>query len=180
MRALYAAATGMAAQQTRVEVISNNLANMSTTGYNARRAEFADLAGVGPQSPIDDAVGLAEHRLGRVSGCDVRAGVDHRLPLQDAMVVAGVVQDGFMEGDEILVHGSPPLAGWGETWGRPGWPALIQRKDTGKAWIRPGPRLISGRPARRSARGPVRSEVFLRAANDGFVRDTIEAPKPAN
>jgi flagellar basal-body rod protein FlgG len=27
----------------RVEVISNNLANMSTTGYNARRAEFADL-----------------------------------------------------------------------------------------------------------------------------------------
>ncbi len=43
MRALYIAATGMAAQQTRVEVISNNLANMSTTGYNARRAEFSDL-----------------------------------------------------------------------------------------------------------------------------------------
>jgi len=33
----------MMAQQMRVEVISNNLANMSTTGYNARRAEFADL-----------------------------------------------------------------------------------------------------------------------------------------
>ncbi|MEM6386068.1 MAG: flagellar basal-body rod protein FlgG [Pseudomonadota bacterium] len=43
MRALTIAATGMSAQQTRVEVISNNLANMSTTGYNARRAEFADL-----------------------------------------------------------------------------------------------------------------------------------------
>ena len=43
MRALSIAATGMAAQQTRVEVISNNLANMNTTGYNARRAEFADL-----------------------------------------------------------------------------------------------------------------------------------------
>lgn len=43
MRALYIAASGMGAQQTRVEVISNNLANMSTTGYNARRAEFADL-----------------------------------------------------------------------------------------------------------------------------------------
>lgn len=43
MRALQIAATGMSAQQTRVEVISNNLANMSTTGYNARRAEFADL-----------------------------------------------------------------------------------------------------------------------------------------
>lgn len=43
MRALQIAATGMSAQQMRVEVISNNLANMSTTGYNARRAEFADL-----------------------------------------------------------------------------------------------------------------------------------------
>ncbi len=43
MRALSIAATGMSAQQMRVETISNNLANMNTTGYNARRAEFADL-----------------------------------------------------------------------------------------------------------------------------------------
>jgi len=43
MQSLKIAATGMAAQQMRVDVISNNLANMSTTGYNARRAEFADL-----------------------------------------------------------------------------------------------------------------------------------------
>jgi flagellar basal-body rod protein FlgG len=43
MRALHIAATGMSAQQMRVEVISNNLANMSTTGYNSRRAEFSDL-----------------------------------------------------------------------------------------------------------------------------------------
>ena len=43
MRALQIAASGMLAQQTRVDVISNNLANMSTTGYNPRRAEFADL-----------------------------------------------------------------------------------------------------------------------------------------
>lgn len=43
MQALRIAATGMSAQQMRVEVISNNLANMSTTGYDARRAEFADL-----------------------------------------------------------------------------------------------------------------------------------------
>ena len=43
MRALKIAATGMSAQQMRVETISNNLANMSTTGYNARQAEFADL-----------------------------------------------------------------------------------------------------------------------------------------
>ncbi len=43
MKALQIAATGMAAQQMKVDVVSNNLANMSTTGYNARRADFADL-----------------------------------------------------------------------------------------------------------------------------------------
>lgn len=43
MKALQIAATGMSAQQMRVDVISNNMANMSTTGYNARRADFADL-----------------------------------------------------------------------------------------------------------------------------------------
>ncbi len=43
MRSLDIAATGMSAQQMRVETISNNLANMSTTGYKPRRAEFADL-----------------------------------------------------------------------------------------------------------------------------------------
>jgi flagellar basal-body rod protein FlgG len=42
MRALNIAATGMAAQNMRVEVISHNLANMNTTAYNPRRAEFAD------------------------------------------------------------------------------------------------------------------------------------------
>ena len=43
MRALDIAATGMSAQSLRVEVISNNIANMSTTGYSPRRADFADL-----------------------------------------------------------------------------------------------------------------------------------------
>jgi len=43
MQALKIAATGMAAQQMRVDVTANNIANMSTTGFNPRRAEFADL-----------------------------------------------------------------------------------------------------------------------------------------
>lgn len=43
MRALRTAATGMAAQQLNVEVISNNIANMNTVGYKRQRAEFQDL-----------------------------------------------------------------------------------------------------------------------------------------
>lgn len=43
MRSLQIGATGMLAQQTNVDVISNNIANMNTTAYTKRRAEFNDL-----------------------------------------------------------------------------------------------------------------------------------------
>ncbi|MCB8837927.1 flagellar basal-body rod protein FlgG [Aurantimonas sp. VKM B-3413] len=43
MRALAIAATGMNAQQTNVEVIANNIANINTTGFKRARAEFTDL-----------------------------------------------------------------------------------------------------------------------------------------
>src|SRR3979490_2952674 len=55
MQALRTAATGMAAQQLNVEVISNNIANMNTIGFKKQRAEFQDLLyqtlqQAGPQS----------------------------------------------------------------------------------------------------------------------------------
>ena len=43
MRSLSIGATGMLAQQTNVEIISNNIANMNTTAYTRRRTEFQDL-----------------------------------------------------------------------------------------------------------------------------------------
>ena len=43
MRSLDIAGTGMQAQQTNVEVIANNIANMTTTGFKRRRVEFQDL-----------------------------------------------------------------------------------------------------------------------------------------
>lgn len=43
MRSLSIAGTGMLAQQTNVDVISNNIANMNTTAYKRQRAEFQDL-----------------------------------------------------------------------------------------------------------------------------------------
>ena len=43
MRSLSIAATGMLAQQTNVDVISNNIANMNTTAFKRQRAEFQDL-----------------------------------------------------------------------------------------------------------------------------------------
>jgi flagellar basal-body rod protein FlgG len=43
MKALYIASTGMAAQELNVQVISNNIANMRTSGFKRMRAEFQDL-----------------------------------------------------------------------------------------------------------------------------------------
>ena len=40
---LFIAKTGLTAQQTRMQVISNNLANVNTTGFKKDRAVFEDL-----------------------------------------------------------------------------------------------------------------------------------------
>ena len=43
LRSLYIAATGMEAQKLNIDVISNNLANVNTTGFKKSRADFQDL-----------------------------------------------------------------------------------------------------------------------------------------
>lgn len=43
MQSLYTAASGMAAQERNVDVISNNIANMRTPGFKRQRADFQDL-----------------------------------------------------------------------------------------------------------------------------------------
>lgn len=68
MRSLYTAATGMRAQQTNVDNISNNLSNVNTVGYKTQKAEFKSLlyqtiqtrttTANGEQKPIPAQVGL--------------------------------------------------------------------------------------------------------------------------
>ena len=43
IRGLYTAATGMNSMQHQIDVTSNNIANVNTTGYKQSRAEFEDL-----------------------------------------------------------------------------------------------------------------------------------------
>lgn len=68
MRALYTAATGMLAEQTNVDTIANNLANVNTNGYKTVRTEFKSLlyqtiqtkttTANGEQKPVGAQVGL--------------------------------------------------------------------------------------------------------------------------
>lgn len=78
MRTLGIASTGMAAQQTNVEVISNNIANMNTTGFKRSRAEFQDLLYQSERR---------EGTLTSANGTVVPAGVDIGLGVQPSAVV---------------------------------------------------------------------------------------------
>mgnify|MGYP000663410504 CR=1 FL=1 len=93
MRALDIAATGMQAQQTRVETISNNLANMSTTAYNPRRAEFADLHYQQVRQPGS---------INASNGAVLPTGVQLGLGVRTAAVSMDVTQGGLRQTDGEL------------------------------------------------------------------------------
>ena len=103
MRALDIAATGMQAQQTRVETISNNLANMSTTAYNPRRAEFADLHYQQVRQPGSiNAANGAVLPTGVQLGLGVRTAAVSMDPTQGAVRQTGGELDVAIEGAGYL------------------------------------------------------------------------------
>ena len=87
MRSLSIAGTGMLAQQTNVDVISNNIANMNTTGFKRQRAQFQDLlyqqvsrpgaASNGPEARVPTGIQI---------GAGVRTGGVYRIAEQGALV----------------------------------------------------------------------------------------------
>ncbi|MFC7050501.1 flagellar basal-body rod protein FlgG [Emcibacter nanhaiensis] len=87
MKALSIAATGMLAQQLNVEVISNNIANMNTTGFKRQRAEFQDLL-----YQNIERVGAASSDTGTIIpsgiqiGVGVKAGGVYRITEQGELV----------------------------------------------------------------------------------------------
>ena len=100
MRSLSIAATGMLAQQTNVDVISNNIANMNTTAFKRQRAEFQDLLYQQVSRP-----GAATSADGtRVpSGIQLGAGVKtagiYRIAEQGALTNTGNRYDVAINGD---------------------------------------------------------------------------------
>lgn len=86
MRSLSIAGTGMLAQQTNVDVISNNIANMNTTAFKRQRAQFQDLlyqqvsrpgaASSGPEARVPSGIQI---------GAGVRTGGVYRIAEQGAL-----------------------------------------------------------------------------------------------
>ena len=103
MQALRTAATGMAAQQLNVEVISNNIANMNTVGFKKQRAEFQDLLyqtleRAGAQSSDQGTV----VPTGVQVGGGVKAGSVYRVTEQGSMTATGNKYDLAINGRGYL------------------------------------------------------------------------------
>jgi len=99
LRSLYTAATGMDAQSLRMDVIANNLANTSTTGFKKVRAEFEDLLSEtlkGAAAP-DPRGGTSPSPL--QVGLGVRTGTTSRSWSQGELSSTGGKLDLAIEGD---------------------------------------------------------------------------------
>ncbi|TVP45392.1 MAG: flagellar basal-body rod protein FlgG [Gemmatimonadales bacterium] len=105
--ALRAAATGMMAQQTRVEVISNNLANVNTTAFKRSRAQFEDLL----YQTVQHAQPVGEEGAGVLSAIQVGRGTRlssvQRIGAQGPLQPTGRSLDLAIEGDGFLQVRTP-------------------------------------------------------------------------
>ncbi len=104
MNSLRIAATGMQAQQLNVETISNNIANMRTTGYKKLRAEFQDLLyqdlrAAGSSSSQSG----TEVPTGIQIGYGVKTGATSRVMTQGSMTQTDKELDVGINGDGLFV-----------------------------------------------------------------------------
>ena len=88
MNALKIAATGMAAQQMRVDVIANNIANMSTTAYAPRVAEFADLLYQQKRTP-----GALSSQTGEIVPAGIQIGMGVRPSTVSLQISQGALSE---------------------------------------------------------------------------------------
>jgi flagellar basal-body rod protein FlgG len=102
VKALAIAATGMNAQQTNLEVIANNIANINTTGYKRARAEFSDLL-----YQVDRTQGVPN----RANGSIVPEGVSIGLGVKTA-----AVRNLHIQGEPTSTGNSYDLALMGKGW----------------------------------------------------------------
>jgi flagellar basal-body rod protein FlgG len=101
-RALNTAATGMVAQQTNVDVIANNLANVNTTGFRRSRAEFQDLIYQTVRRAGGNVADGQRLPVGQQIGEGVRIVATNQLHVQGSLIQSGGSWDMAIEGDGLF------------------------------------------------------------------------------
>ena len=99
MRALSIASTGMQAQQTNVETIANNLANMNTTAFKEQRTEFTDLLYQNIQTPGSQTSDQGTYAPNGIQlGAGVRTAAVYRITTQGDLQSTGNPYDVAIQG----------------------------------------------------------------------------------
>ena len=106
LEGMYTAAAGMAAQQQRLEALSNDLANVNTTGYKRVRVAFRDLvytpAGPGTSPGVQEGAGAAATSVGRGAAQGALQRTDRRLDV--AIDGPGFIRARAADGSEVLTR----------------------------------------------------------------------------
>ncbi len=89
MRSLYVAATGLEGEQTKMDVIANNLANVNTTGFKQSRAVFQDLLYQNLRQPGAQSSQTTQYPSGLQLGTGVRVVATERLMTQGNLTQTG-------------------------------------------------------------------------------------------
>lgn len=101
-RALHSAATGMQAQQTNIDVVANNMANVNTTGFKKSRAEFQDLMYQTMRAPGAQTGNGASAPSGLQIGLGVRTAATQAMHAQGSLHQSGNSLDIAIEGNGFL------------------------------------------------------------------------------
>lgn len=106
LEGMYSAAAGMAAQQQRLDALSNDLANTGTTGYKKLRVAFRDLAytptGPGASAGVQEGAGAAASVVGRGSAQGALQRTER--PLDVALEGPGYLQVRRADGTQVLTR----------------------------------------------------------------------------
>jgi flagellar basal-body rod protein FlgG len=93
MRSLYVAATGLEGEQTKMDVIANNLANVNTTGFKQSRAVFQDLLYQNLRQPGAQSSQTTQYPSGLQLGTGVQVVATERLMTQGNLTSTGNALD---------------------------------------------------------------------------------------
>lgn len=107
LRALHTSATGMAAQESNVNTISNNIANVNTTGFKKSRTEFDDLLYETVQESGAKSSGNTEYNVGLQVGSGAKVSATRKIHSQGAPQMTNNPYDLMINGEGFMGLISP-------------------------------------------------------------------------
>lgn len=107
IRALHTSATGMAAQESNVNTISNNIANVNTTGFKKARTEFDDLLYETVQEAGAKSSGNSEYNVGLQVGSGAKVSATRKIHSQGQPQMTNNPYDMMVNGEGFFGIVSP-------------------------------------------------------------------------